>query len=97
MTWNWQQADWPTFSWDQALPRHAEEEFLRGSGTVAGALKYLGAEDRERLTVEMMSEEALTTSEIEGEILDRASVQSLHDNHRDLVRNRDARLGRSCR
>jgi hypothetical protein len=32
--------------------------------------------DREQLIVEAMSSEALTTSEIEGEILDRASVQS---------------------
>jgi Fic family protein len=41
-----------------------------------GAIKHLGEEDRNQLTVEAMSTEAVTTSEIEAEILDRASVQS---------------------
>jgi Fic family protein len=41
-----------------------------------GAVKHLGEEDRNGLTVEAMSTEALTTSEIEGEFLDRASVQA---------------------
>jgi len=36
----------------------------------------LRQEDRDQLTIEAMSTEAVTTSEIEGEILDRASVQS---------------------
>jgi hypothetical protein len=39
-----------------------------------GAIEHLGEEDRNQLTVEAMSTEALTTSEIEGEILDRANV-----------------------
>ncbi len=43
---------------------------------VAGALKHLPEADQEQLAVEVMSAEALMTSEIEGEILDRASVQS---------------------
>lgn len=54
----------------------AEKEFLVGSGMFMGAIKHLCDEDRTQLTVEAMSTEALTTSEIEGEILDRASVQS---------------------
>lgn len=54
----------------------AEQEFLIGGGMLAGALKHLGGEEREQLTVEAMSTEAVTTSKIEGEILDRASVQS---------------------
>jgi Fic family protein len=53
-----------------------KEHFLIGSGRFAGTVKHLGAEDREQLTIEAISSEALTTSEIEGEILDRASVQS---------------------
>jgi len=36
----------------------------------------LRQEERDQLTIEAMSTEAVTTSEIEGEILDRASVQS---------------------
>lgn len=76
MVWNWQQPDWPRFSWERARLTKAEQRFLLGSGVFVGAVQHLGTEDRERLTVEAMSDEAVTTSEIEGEILDRDSVQS---------------------
>ncbi len=76
MAWNWEQPDWPHFSWDATLLRKAEEEFLRGSGLLVGVVKYLPEPEKETLLVEALSTEALTTSEIEGEILDRASVQS---------------------
>jgi Fic family protein len=76
MTWNWQQPDWPNFSWDEARLRKAEEHFLVGTGMFVGTLKHLPQSDQELLTIESISAEAVTTSEIEGEILDRASVQS---------------------
>jgi Fic family protein len=76
MSWNWQRPDWPHFTWDAPRLRKAEEQFLLGSGMFAGTIKHLGDQDREQLTIEAISTEALTTSEIEGEILDRASVQS---------------------
>jgi Fic family protein len=76
MTWNWQRPDWPQFTWKSARFAAAEQQFLVGGGTFVGAIKHLGEEDRNQLTVEAMSTEAVTTSEIEGEILDRASVQS---------------------
>lgn len=76
MSWNWQRPDWPRFSWSAERLARAEEQFLLGAGAVEGVLRHLDDENRERLTVEAMSEEALTTSEIEGELLDRDSVQS---------------------
>jgi Fic family protein len=76
MAWNWQQVDWPKFRWDAAMLRRAEERFLLQAGEFAGLIQHLGAAEREQLTVEAMSTEAVTTSTIEGEILDRASVQS---------------------
>jgi Fic family protein len=76
MTWNWQKTGWPNFSWDKARLAKAEEQFLLETGVMVGAVKHLGQEDREQLTVEALSTEALTTSEIEGEILDLASVRS---------------------
>ncbi len=54
----------------------AEEQFLLGAGVVIGTVKHLSADEHNQLFVEVMSGEALTTSEIEGEILNRASVQS---------------------
>src|SRR5216684_6982805 len=76
MKWNWQQPDWPDFAWDKARFAKAEERYLLEAGECLGALKHLGAEQRDQLTAETMSEEAVTTSEIEGESLDRDSVQS---------------------
>src|SRR5215472_8108729 len=76
MTWNWQQPDWPKFAWKASRLAVPEQQFLVAGGTFVGAIKYLGEEDRNQLTVEAISTEAVTTSKIEGEILDRASVQS---------------------
>ena len=76
MTWNWQLPDWPDFTWDKARLALAEQQFLVGGGVLLGTVKHLGEGERNQLTVEAMSTEAVTTSEIEGEILDRASVQS---------------------
>ena len=76
MNWNWQQPDWPNFTWDAGCLRRAEELFLLGSGSFLGTARHLGSGEMEQLTIEAISSEAITTSEIEGEILDRASVQS---------------------
>jgi Fic family protein len=76
MTWNWQQPNWPEFTWEKSRLAAAEQRFLLGGGVLVGMVKHLRDEDRDQLTVEAMSTEAVTTSEIEGEILDRSSVQS---------------------
>jgi Fic family protein len=76
MTWNWQQAAWPTFTWDQRRLARAEALFTEGAGVVVGASKHLSLADRNGLSIELMSHEAVDTSAIEGEPLDRDSVQS---------------------
>ena len=76
MRWNWQQLDWPNFTWNPSRLARAEERFLLGVGVLIGTAKHLGNTELEQLAVDEMSVEALTTSEIEGEILNRASVQS---------------------
>jgi Fic family protein len=76
MKWNWERADWPDFTWNAALLEKAEEHFLVSGGVLAGTLKHLQKPERESLMVDSIGTEAVTTSEIEGEILDRASVQS---------------------
>jgi Fic family protein len=85
MKWNWQRRDWPNFQWDRTRLALAEQEFLVGGGMLTGTVKHLGGEEREQLAVEAMSTEAVTTSEIEGEILDRASVQSSIRKHLGLA------------
>lgn len=76
MQWNWQQAGWPNFSWRRDRLARTEEQFLVSGGVFLGTAGHLGIADREALTVDALSMEAVTTSEIEGEILDRVSVQS---------------------
>jgi len=76
MKWNWQQADWPHFSYDPAKIEESEKQLLLGAGLLFGAFKHLGDEDKRQLTIELISNEALKTSAIEGEYLDRDSLQS---------------------
>jgi len=76
MAWNWQQPAWPEFTYDLAALEGLERQFLLRSGAFIGALKHVGDEDQDALKIEVIGEEALKTSEIEGEILDRESVQS---------------------
>lgn len=89
MKWNWPRPDWPRFSWSASRLAKAEEQFLLGAGVVFGAVLHLDSESREHLTVEAMSEEAITSSEIEGEVLNRDSVQS--SIRRELGLSADAR------
>jgi Fic family protein len=76
MTWNWQQPDWPAFTYDSAALEPLEREFLLRSGEFIGAFKHVGPEDQDMLKIDLISDEALKTSEIEGEVLNRDSVQS---------------------
>lgn len=76
MTWNWDQPDWPRFAFDSKAIEALEQRFLLQSGEFIGAYKHVNAEDQESLKIELISEEAVKTSEIEGEILNRDSVQS---------------------
>lgn len=53
-----------------------EARFLRQSGEQAGSIRHVGTEDRAAILIDMLTGEALKTSEIEGELLNRESVQS---------------------
>jgi Fic family protein len=76
MMWNWQQPDWPDFSYDPSRIEVSEKRLLLGAGLRFGAFKHLGEDDKRQLTIELISNEALKTSEIEGEYLNRDSLQS---------------------
>jgi Fic family protein len=76
MTWNWQHPDWPNWRFDPAQLDDLERQFLLGSGRLMGAWQHLGNADKDQLKFDLLSDEAMKTSEIEGEFLDRASVQS---------------------
>ncbi|MDR1828809.1 MAG: Fic family protein [Methylobacteriaceae bacterium] len=76
MTWNWQRADWPDFTWDRDAVEPLEHGFFTAAGEFAGVFRHLDEGRRRDLRIELLTDEALKTSEIEGELLDRSSVQS---------------------
>jgi Fic family protein len=76
MAWNWQQPDWPQFTYVAAALEPLERRFLLRSGEFIGAFKHVSPGDRDVLKIELIGDEALKTSEIEGELLDRDSVQA---------------------
>ena len=74
--WNWQQEDWPQFHYDKIAIQDLEPNLLLQGGVLRGVLLHLSDDDKSLLTVDLISTEALKTSEIEGELLNRESVQS---------------------
>ncbi|XOV90119.1 MAG: Fic family protein [Pseudomonadota bacterium] len=76
MKWIWQQADWPVFRFDNRALSDRELEFRLNSERLAGSFDALPSASREDATVDLMLSEAIKTSAIEGENLDRASVRS---------------------
>lgn len=74
--WNWQQRQWPQFEYDAERLRDREERFLLDAGRLLGAFSHVSDEDRQELTIEIIGDEGLKSSAIEGEILDRDSLQS---------------------
>jgi len=76
MRWNWQQKDWPRFSYEKAPLEELEKLFLHKSGFLLGSYQHIAKADKEALTVDLLSDEAYKTSEIEGEYLNRDSLRS---------------------
>lgn len=85
MPWNWQLPNWPDFRFDADLILASEEQFLKGSGVVIGAMHHLETDARDGLTIELITQEVVDSSAIEGEILDRDSVQSSLARHLGLA------------
>ena len=74
--WNWMLKEWPRFTYDAEALEALEYQFSENRGTVFGLLKHVQEESKDDFLVEILSDEAIKTSEIEGEYLDRESVQS---------------------
>lgn len=88
MAWNWQQEGWPDFTWEQRKLVRAEALFIENAGVLIGVSRHLDADDQYALRIELMSHEAVDTSAIEGEPLDRDSVQSSIRRHLGLAGDR---------
>ena len=74
--WNWQQDDFGKFTYDNREVGLLEIDYSRQSGFSLGLARHLSREDQNDLIVELVCNEAIKTSEIEGEFLDREILQS---------------------
>jgi len=85
MIWNWQQKGWPEFEYNTTQLKAEEDLFLLDAGKLLGAFSHFDDDDKLKLTIDLISHEALKSSEIEGEILNRDSLQSSIRRHFGLV------------
>jgi Fic family protein len=76
MPWNWQRTDWPNFAYDKDALEPLERKFLLQSGEFLGVFRHVGPDERNQFRIELIGDEALKTSAIEGEFLNRDSLQS---------------------
>lgn len=76
MPWNWELPDWPNFRYDPKRLAEQERQFLLRAGKAAAYLENVGEQEQKQFIVEILSTEGLKSSKIEGEILDRMSLQS---------------------
>ncbi len=81
MSWNWELSDWPHFYFDPERIAHLDKQFLLGAGSSFAYLKAIETQEYHRFIVEILSLEGLESSRIEGEILDRESLQSSIKQH----------------
>lgn len=76
MRYNWQQKDWPNFTYTLQGIEDELLMFAEKVGKVSGILNALPEDTQMEAIVEMMVSEAIKTSEIEGEYLSRKDVLS---------------------
>ena len=83
MVWNWQlpEPEWPQFTYGHSQIAAKERQFLLGLGNTFAFLKNAAAEERSQFIVEILSAEGLESAKIEGEILERKSLQSSIKRH----------------
>lgn len=76
MIYNWQQSDWPQFKYDLTEIEDTLLSFAEKAGRVGGLLEGLPEDVHIEAVIDMMVAEAIKTSEIEGEDLNRIDVAS---------------------
>lgn len=85
MVWNWELPEWPIFHYDPACSADFEKQFLLQTGGAIAFLSKLDKSDYERFVIEVLSQEGVDSAKIEGEFLDRASLQSSIKKHFGLT------------
>lgn len=82
--WIWQKEHWPDFTWkaDRLLPLMSKARLMQGK--LLAKVSGVGFELSREATADVLTEEAMKTAEIEGEILNRDSVRSSVAKHLGL-------------
>ncbi len=73
---NWQQSDWPHFHYDAGCVETAAIALVEKMGTLGGKLSHLEKNLQLDALVDVLVEEAIKTSKIEGEVIAPADVRS---------------------
>ena len=74
--WKWDRSDWPKLVIEEACLESQVQAFHRAAERLAGSAWAMSDDCRSEVLVELMLSEAMTTSAIEGENLDRSAVRS---------------------
>src|SRR5260370_25395010 len=69
-------SDWPRFNWSQERIAEPLVAISRQQGRLLGHMEALGFNLRQEATLQVLTEDVLKTSEIEGERLDVEEVRS---------------------
>ena len=72
----WEQPDWPRFEWDKVALRPQLDAVRLLQGRLLGRTEVVGASEDLDVEMDALIQNAIRTSEIEGEHLDAASVRS---------------------
>ena len=76
MRYNWQQSDWPEFSFNKECISELLITFAEAAGRVSGYLKGLTEKVQAEAVVNLMVSEAVKSAAIEGEFISRLDVMS---------------------
>lgn len=74
--WIWEQSRWPQWRWQAAALGPALARARLAQGRILGALGMLSARDLLQAEADVLVQDSLTTSAIEGEALDHRAVRS---------------------
>jgi len=72
----WQQKDWPTFTWSTKALQDSIYKYALEASALIGQMAHMGEEDKREALMDIMISEAIKTSQIEGENLNREDVRS---------------------
>lgn len=89
MAYNWQLPDWTNFTFDINQLQGKLLQYSQGLGQIQGEIAHLSADERLNINLQIMVDEAMKTSEIEGELISRDDVVSSIKLHLGLQPDRN--------